>query len=72
MKIAPQLVQWVTVALIQTLFREGLQRGKMTHVGYFITLVGERFFDLGAITPLIEATLDLQHCERDLGFSRGR
>ena len=72
MKIVSQLVQRVTVARIQTLLGESLERGKMTRVGYFITLVGERLFYLEAITPLIEATLDLQHRERGLSFSQRR
>ena len=61
MKIVPQLVQWAMVACIQTLLGESLKRGKMTRIGYFISLVGERLLNLEAITPLIEATLDLQH-----------
>ncbi len=61
-------MQRVTVACIETLLGESLKSGKMTRVGHFITLVGEREFDLEAITPLIEATLDLQHRERGSGF----
>jgi hypothetical protein len=60
-KIAPELVQRVTVTCIQTLLGESLQRGKMARVGCFVTLVCERVFDLEAIAPLIEATLDLEH-----------
>ena len=41
----------------------------MACVCYFITLVGERQFDPETITPLIEATLDLRHCERGSGVS---
>ena len=41
----------------------------MACVCYFITLVGEREFDLETITPLIDATLDLQHFERGSGVS---
>lgn len=56
-------MQRVTVACIETLGGESLKRGKMTRVRYFITLVGEREFDLEAIAPLIEATLDLQEAQ---------
>jgi hypothetical protein len=63
------LVQRVKEASIETLEGESLKRGKMTRVGYFIKLVGEREFDLEAIIPPIEATLDLQHRQKGLGLS---
>ena len=57
------------MASIETLLSESPKRGKMARVCDLVTLVCEWDFDLNTTAPLVEATLDLQHCERGSGLS---